>query len=131
MGYHDTLTGTDLHISRERFVPRNVAVDDFTIGAPFIADGALYPNQLDLSAIVPAGAKAVKLMIGVDVASELILFANQTTMIRNMIDTGTPMVGKNITVDINLDQVADDRLIDVTCAVGSTLCQVAVLGWYL
>lgn len=128
---HKNLPVSEVHISRERYVPRNVAVDDFGIGAPFIADGALYVNQLDLSAIVPAGAKAVKLQIGVDVASEIIIFANQTTMLRNMIDTGTPMVGGNITVDINLDTVADDRLLDVTLAVGSTLATVAVVGWYL
>ena len=127
MGQHAALTGTDLHISRERFIKRNSGAPDFAMAAPFIGDGVLYPDQLDLSAIVPAGAIAVLLSIECPAPNSVVLFANQTTMARALVSGISPLPS---TYMLPIDDTANDRLVDVQCGLGTVLCNVSVLGWW-
>lgn len=112
-----------------RFVPRNCAAIDFSIGAPFAADGNLHANGLDVSGIVPPEAIAVLLLVEFSGAGFFQLFANQTTMIKNSLRIQNSNI--ELPLILNLDTVAADRLIDYKLSAGSAAGNVTVLGWWV
>jgi len=124
----DDINIVDLPGPIGRFIPRNCgAASDFIIGAPFIADGFLHVNQLNLSAIVPRDAIAVVLICQVDPMASLLIQVNQTNQAGNRI--GISFLVGNYPYLINLDTIANDRCLDVILSGGALMVGINVAGW--
>jgi len=113
-------------------VQRTVATPDFTL-ANFTTDGTWKIDGLDLSAIVPANAKAVVLKIEVDddAAGSVFSVRKNATHLENTIDA---TVHRKDTPNKKVELVAidSDRKLDY---MGSnttfTNINVSVLGWFI
>jgi hypothetical protein len=115
------------------YVPRDCGGIDFDNDAfPVTEDWAI--DGLDLSAIVPAGAKAVHLYIWVRsttlAGDALIIRSNATTKAMNRATVVVPVAGQFAYIDaiINIDA---DRMLDYLKYSGLEYVRVNVLGWII
>lgn len=114
------------------FVPRNVTAWDKQVG-DFTADGVWKVDGLDLSAIVPVGAVAVRLRLSVDddAANSLMHIRQNATNVRNglAVKTHVANIGNEGQGDVNIDA---DRLLDYNASnLVFVSIDLAVLGWLI
>jgi hypothetical protein len=114
------------------YVPRNVTGVDFTVAAFPITD-VWVPDGLDLSGIVPAGAKAVHLRVYCYNSIEghfLNLRANDTTKSENAIETRIP-IGDDRYQQHAIMALDSDRLVDYIRYNGIHEVALFVMGWFI
>jgi hypothetical protein len=115
------------------YVPRKVAVPDF--GIPnFTFDGAIHTDGLDLSGIVPAGAKGV--ILGIDLvggASGAVLnLGTDFTAYPEVYATNRATVGWNDHVAHWVLPIEADRKLDYQGGIQTpSYLAVTVIGWFI
>lgn len=145
---HSSLTGVDLHATKDdsvgpaqasaglgRYVPRSAGAYDFT-EANFTHDGAWHTDGLNLSAIVPAGAIAVHLVLYILGTTAGKVFALQKNAVDTLNYTWNIIQGATA---FNVDAIVavdPDRLMDYLSSLTGTdgttrLSRLAVLGWFI
>lgn len=129
--YYKTTAGWKTGLGYE-YVPRNVVGWDFT-EANFTIDGGWHVDELNLSAIVPAGAVAVHLRLYLmdNAASTYIsLRSNATTKSNNSITAFSTVANVGVDVDtiLNIDA---DRLVDFFSSAAFDSIDIAVMGWFI
>jgi hypothetical protein len=129
----DDINTIDLPGPIGRYIQRRCALPDFFIGAPFIADGNFYFNQLNLSGIVPRDAVAVLLCVQFDgvVGNQIYFSPDIIVMPFNSIGINADIAQQMINVVFALDTLANDRMLDVRLDAGITTCNVAVAGYFV
>lgn len=124
---HNTLDGADLHSGC--YIPRAVTAQDFVL----TRDGNLHVDGIDASGIVPAGAKAIHILLyGTSVAPNhgAAVQGNQTTKFWNSgyLSSSSSSFGDGAHYVIMCD--ADRKLDYIVEAMWASM-DVTILGWYL
>lgn len=114
------------------FIPRPVAAEDFGL-VSFTIDGTWKIDGLDLSGIVPVGAKAVQLTLYItdDAANSTFQIRQDATNVYNAIIGITQVANiplqRTAIVGINADRLMDYQGTNVVF----TTVSVSVLGWFI
>lgn len=128
---HNSLSGADLHISKNRYFPRRANVPDKT-AIDFIKDAANHVNGLDLSAIVPADAVGV--ILGWSYKSGILsnrgfIWTDVTNFAMDYTYLETKVVAREeYTVDTL--PIDSDRLMDYNVSITTAFLDLTVLGWF-
>ena len=114
------------------FVERLVTGTDFTV-ANFITDGNAHPDGLNLASIVPAGAKAVKLLLIINddaIGTFLHIYRDAAHGLNTAaVTVYNANVESRAIQDVAID---NDRLMDyITMNTSIAFIWVVVLGWYI
>lgn len=114
------------------YVPRLVSSSDKQVG-DFTTDGTWKVDGLDLSAIVPAGATAVHLLVELEdnVTGSNFIIRKNASDAQNKYRGVTYLASKNVS-DHAIVAIDSDRLLDYFGDVASfVMLDVTVLGWYI